>query len=164
MSYSSSNVYPPSHPRGSNSLRLIHQPHIKQQLCSPPDRRLQSGENPSVRITGVLSDEHRFELSLKVRGYVKFLLTDQRSSPSASLMLINLPALSIEAAGPLLGSDLTVNFNHGALDERDVVFGAEGGDRAGWGSRSVGAKNDTRPGGIDLVGWVANTSDPWDIR
>lgn len=46
---------PPRHPELGDLLRLIHQPHIQQQLRGTPDRTLESAENPRVRVTRVLA-------------------------------------------------------------------------------------------------------------
>jgi hypothetical protein len=48
-------VNPPRHPKLRNLLRLVHKPHVQEQLRGASDGTLQRAEDPRVRVGGVFA-------------------------------------------------------------------------------------------------------------
>jgi hypothetical protein len=48
-------VNPPRHPKLRNLLRLVHKPHVQEQLRGASDSTLQRAEDPRVRVGGVFA-------------------------------------------------------------------------------------------------------------
>ena len=112
----------------------------------------------------VLANEDGLVLGIVVRRHEELLLTQGWSSPCTSLVLVNLPALSVVVASILLFDDVfTVDVDHGSVDHTNVVLSGEGSDGWCWRAGCVTGKDDTGPGGVDLVGRVADGADAVDI-
>lgn len=150
---------PPRHPKLSDLLGLIHKPHIQKQLRSPSDRTLQSTKDPRMRIACMLAHKHRMLLRLEVRRQIQSLLQRGGRSPSTGLVLIVHPALSVVGACVLLSGDGAVELDHGALDVGDVVFFGHCAGGFGHVAGQVGGEDYTWPAAVELVGWIADTSD-----
>ena len=129
----------------------------------------------------VLANEDCLVLGVVVSRHVQFLLTEERSRlfhvsgeiarlasvqtyPCTCLVLISLPALSVIVAGVLLLDDVfPVDLDHGPVDETNMILIRHGGDGSCWSPRGVRSKDDTRPGRVDLIRWVANGTDTINI-
>lgn len=74
-----------------------------------------------------------------------------------------LPADAVVGPGVLLFGDFTVDLDHGALDESDVLLLCQGAEGASGGTRLVGGEEDARAGGVDLVARVADVADAGDV-
>lgn len=79
---------PPAHPLFIDLLRLLNKSQFQQQLDGPPNRRMQSGTDPSLRGSSVLADENSIVLRGVVRGNVQFVLLHVRATPARCCMFL----------------------------------------------------------------------------
>jgi hypothetical protein len=116
-----------------------------------------------MSIASMFAYKDRFELSIVVRRQIQLLLPDQGCSPSTRLMLIHLPALTVERTSKLFGCDPAMHFNHSSLHEADVIGGAERGKGAGWSAGGIGSEDDSGKRRVYLISRVTYRADTYDV-